>query len=227
MLRWLVVRRALVKQIRNGDLVGTLIERGDSYFHWLQEQSGVTGPLSSMLADTEFVSLYGLDDILMEKAKEDVRQMYAESVLKGDEYNDKNVETVCKSIRGNCCLFEVIFCLADSINDMFDILEEDAENGTKRFFGILLENAGFTVYDEEDWDMHEDKVKTYWQECINRILTRSYDDTGLNGGLFPLEWVEDYRDDRVSYTDQRGVSLWQQMNDWVDEHTNEDGEWVD
>ena len=224
-----MVKRALVKQIRNGDLVDKLIERGDSYFHWLQERSGITGPLSSMLADTEFVSLYELDDILKEKAKEDVRLKYAESVLEGDEYNDKNVETVCKSIRGNCCLFEVIFCLADSINDMFDILEEDVEDGTKKFFGILLDNAGFSKYDEEDFDMHEAKVKAYWQKCIDRILTRSYEDDG-KGGLFPIKLEEiDFKmyANGVQINKIESISLWQQMNDWTDQHTNEDGEWVD
>jgi len=217
----------LVKQIRNGDLVDKLIERGDSYFHWLQERSGVTGPLSSMLADTEFVSLYGLDDILKERAKEDVREMYAESVLKGDEYNDKNIETVCKSIRGNCCLFEVIFCLADAVNDMFDILEEDVDGGTKRFFGIMMDNAGFSTYDEEDWDMHEEEVKAYWEKCIDRILKRTYEEDGY-GGLFPVKTEIKLEDNLVvPMPVEESVSLWQQMNDWVDEHTNEDGEWVD
>ena len=216
-----------MKQIRNGDLVDKLIERGDSYFHWLQERSGVTGPLSSMLADTEFVSLYGLDDILKERAKEDVREMYAESVLKGDEYNDKNVETVCKSIRGNCCLFEVIFCLADAVNDMFDILEEDVDGGTKRFFGIMMDNAGFSKYDEEDWDMHEEEVKAYWQKCIDRILKRTYEEDS-KGGLFPVKTeIELDNNLVVPMPVEESVSLWQQMNDWVDEHTNEDGEWVD
>lgn len=210
----------MVKQIRDGDVIQELIDRGDGYFHWLQKKSGLSGPLSSMLADTDFVSLYGLDDILVEKAKEETRRMYAEEVCE----DDKKIDTVVKSVRGDCCMFEVILCLAISLNEMFEDL--DACDGPSYFFAKLMENAGFDKYDEEDWDMREKDVRAYWEKCINRILKREYSDAG-NGGLFPIKWIEDYNDDRKTYTDRRDISLWQQMNDWVDEHTNEDGEWVD
>jgi len=205
----------LVKQIRNGELVEKIIDRGDSYFHWLQKKSGLSGPLSSMMADTDFVSVDGLDDILKEKAKEEVRRGYAEDVCEDSE----NVETVYKSIRGDCCLFEVIFCLAVSLNEMFE--DCDAFDGPEHFFGIMMHNAGFDLYDEEDLDTIGDQVKRYWQRCIDRILERTYSDVG-GMGLFPLN-----ADAVGTYSDRRKVSLWQQMNDWVDQHTNEDGEWVD
>ena len=210
----------MAKQIRNGELVESLIDRGDSYFHWLQRKSDLSGPLSSMLADTEFVSLYGLDDILKEKAKEDVRLAYAEEMCK----DDKDIETVVKSIRGDCCLFEVILCLAISLNEMFEDL--DGCDGPSHFFKILMKNAGFDKYDEEDYDIHPEYVRKYWQERIDIILKREYSDIGTMG-LFPLSNLELWSDNTVSYVDRRGVCLWQQMNDWVDLHTNEDGEWVD
>lgn len=213
----------MVKQIRNGDLVERLIDRGDSYFHWLQKKSGLSGHLSSMLADTVFVSVGGLDDVLMKKAKEETRQAYAEDIL-GDEADAKMVETVIKSIRGDCCLFEVIYCLACAVNEMFDGTVK--ENGVAHFFGILMKNAGFDLYDDEDLDTIGDQVTEYWQRKINTILERSYDDTGI-GGLFPLSNLELYSDNTVTYTDRRALSLWQQLNDWVDLHTNEDGEWID
>lgn len=208
-----MVRDPLVKQIRNDEVTCKLIDSGKGYFHWLQEKSGLGGPLSSMLADTEFVSVDGIDDILVEKATEEIRRDYAEEVCEDAE----DVETVYKSVRGNCCLFEVILCLAISLNEMFE--DADAYDGPSHFFRIMMENAGFDRYDEEDWDMREEEVKSYWQRCIDRIIERSYSDTGAMG-LFPLKGIEDHRDRRL-------VSLWQQMNDWVDEHTNEDGEFVD
>ncbi len=207
------MRRALVKQIRNCELVENLMDRGDSYFHWLQKKSDLTGPLSSMLADTEFVSIDGLDDILKDKAKEETREKYAEEMAE----NPKDIKTVIKSIRGECCVFEVILCLADSINEMFEDLASG--DGTAHFFKILMSNALFDKYDEEDFDMHPDTVKAYWEKCIKRILDRTYSDIG-ELGLFPVPNEE-------TYSDRRRVSLWQQLNDWVDIHTNEDGEWVD
>jgi len=224
MLKWWEAKQALVKQIRNGETVERIIEKGDGYFHWLQKVSGLNGPLSSMLAETDFISVDKLDDVLVEKAKEEVRRKYTDEIAEQEDLNDKETETVYKSIRGDCCLFEIIVCLSYSINEMFE--DVDAYDGCSHFFGILMKNAGFDLYDEEDLDTIGDQVKVYWQRCIDRVLKRGYEDSG-KGGLFPLEWVEDYHDDRKTYSDRRYISLWQQMNDWVDEHTNEDGEWVD
>ena len=217
----------MVKQIRNGKLLEDIMERGDGYFHWLQEKSGLSGPLSSMLAETEFVSLYGLDDILEQSAKEAVRQNYTDYLREKDGLNDKDAETINKSIRGGCCLFEVMLHLADSISEMLG--DEDSS----KFFAILLENCGMDKYDEEDWDMRSEEVKQYWQKCIDRILKREYTNYG-GGGLFPVKPFANARSGEFSveeydetYSDRRDVPLWQQMNDWVDQHTNEDGEWVD
>lgn len=215
----------MVKQIRNDEVVGKIIDQGDGYFHWLQSVSGLSGPLSSMLADTEFVSVKDIDDVIEKKAKEEIRRKYADDIAEKENLDDKETETLLKSIRGNCCLFEVIVCLAYSINEMFEDL--DAYDGCAHFFNILMENAGFNRYDEEDYDMDPEKVKVYWEVRIKLIINREYSPDGTGGGLFPLKWVSDYRDDRESYTDRRSISLWHQMNDWVDEHTNEDGEWVD
>ena len=191
------------------------MEDGRGYFHWLQDISGLSGPVSSMLAETEFVSVDGIDDVLEEKAREEIRMKYAEHIAKEDDLDDKETETVYKSIRGNCCLFEIIVCLADSINEMFE--DTDAYDGVEHFFGILMANAGFDLYDEEDLDTIGDQVKKYWQRCIDRILNRTYSADGEHG-LFPV---------KEPSSDRRKISLWQQMNDWVDQHTNEDGEWVD
>ena len=208
----------MVKQIRNGELVGNLMDRGDGYFHWLQKVSGLSGPLSSMLAETEFVSKDGIDDILVEKATEEIRRKYAEEITEKEDLNDEETETIYKSIRGDCCLFEVIVCLAYSLNEMFE--DQDAYDGCEHFFGILMSNAGLDIYDEEDWDMNEDLVKGSWEKHIRKILDRSDNHYGV-GGLFPMTPSDE------AISDRRGVSLWQQMNDWVDQHTNEDGEWVD
>ena len=127
-------------------------------------------------------------------------------------------KTIYKSIRGDCCLFEVIVCLAYSLNEMFE--DQDAYDGCEHFFGILMSNAGLDIYDEEDWDMDENRVRGSWEKHIRTILDREYNHYGV-GGLFPMAPSDE------AISDRRGVSLWQQMNDWVDQHTNEDGEWVD
>ena len=204
----------MVKQIRDDELITKLIKEGKGYFRWLQEKSGLEGPLSSMLADTEFISKDGLDDVLMTKAKEEVRRKYAEDVCEDSE----DCETAYKSIRGSCCLFEVVFCLADSLNEMFE--DCDAFDGPAHFFGILMHNAGLDIFDEEDLDMRPESVRIAWEKRIRIILEREYDEYG-NGGLFPCP------KGGIQIGDQRKKSLWQQMNDWVDQHTNEDGEWVD
>ena len=208
----------MVKQIRNGELVGSIMDRGDGYFHWLQKVSGLSGPLSSLLAETEFVSKDGIDDILVEKAKEEIRGMYANEIAEKENLDDKATETLYKSIRGDCCLFEVIVCLAYSINEMFEDL--DAYDGCEHFFEILMHNCGLDIYDEEDLDTIGEVVQKSWENRIRIILNREYNYYGV-GGLFPMTPTDD------AITDRRGISLWQQMNDWVDQHTNEDGEWVD
>ena len=215
----------MVKQIRNDEVVGKIIDQGDGYFHWLQRVSGLSGPLSSMLADTEFVSVKDIDDVIEKKAKEEIRRKYADDIAEKENLDDKETETLLKSIRGNCCLFEVIVCLAYSINEMFEDL--DAYDGCAHFFNILMENSGFNRYDEEDYDMNPEKVKAYWEDRIRIVVDRSYKTDGSGGGLFPLDKRSLRPNNEGPYSDRRKVSLWQQMNDWVDQHTNEDGEWVD
>lgn len=208
----------MVKQINTGGIVDKVLKDFKGYFHWLQQQSGLTGPLSSMLAETSFVSVDGLDDILVEKTKEEVRRKYAEEIAEEEDLNDKETEALYKSIRGDVCLFEVITCLAFSLNEMFE--DSSAFDGPSHFFGVMMHNAGFDIYDEEDWDMDEKRVRESWEKRIKLILGREYNYYGV-GGLFPLVPCDD------PCEDQRKVSLWQQMNNWVDQHTDEDGEWVD
>lgn len=209
-----------MKQIRDCEIVGKLIDSGKGYFHWLQDKSGLSGPLSSMLADTEFVTVDGLDDILKQRAKEEMRNQYAKDVCE----DSKDIETVCKSIRGSCCLFEVILCLAYSLNEMFE--DTSAHDGPEHFFGILMRNCGLDRYDEEFYDLYPEKTKEHWERCIKQILERKYDPHGFDGGLFPLECALQ-PNNQGPYPDRRKVSLWQQLNDWLDQHTDEDGEWVD
>ena len=209
----------MVKQIRSGETLTELIDNGGSYFLWLEEKSGLSGPLSSLLAGCDFVSVDGLDDVLMKSAKEDLRQLYAEEkgINEEGEQDAKKIETIRKSVRGDCCLFEVILHLAMAVNESVNMTDEDA---TSKYFAMMMDNAGFSLYDEEDWDMHTDIVTKHWTKCMKRILDRTYDERG-KGGLFPC------RDDEDRLDDRRKTSLWAQMNDWMDQHTNEDGEWVD
>lgn len=210
----LEVNGALVKQIVDSKLIKDIMDRGDSYFAWLERKTGLSGPLASILAGTDFRSIDGLDDILMESSKEDIRQMYANEIGGSDE---KDIRKVYKSVRGDCCCLEVVTYIGIAINDLVNLKEEDQ---TPEFVSKMLSNAKFDIYDEEDWDMNPENVAHYWKGRIEAILKREYEPNG-NGGFFP------YTKLGVGFDDRRTISLWQQMNDWIDIHTNEEGEWVD
>lgn len=204
----------MIKQIYDGDPVKSVVERGGGYFEWLMERSGISGPLFSLLVNEPFNRLES-DENLKRKAKEDIRQMYAFEVTERFALEDfcKNLsateEKLVKSIRGECSVLEVVLCLAVSLNDMFEASDDDQIN---YFFELMMHNLGLDVYDDEDYDMHEESVKKYWQVRISDLNHKTDLKTDLKFGLFSdLKPTE---------------NLWKQMNDFADEHTNEEGEFV-
>lgn len=197
----------MVKQIPTNDFVNGVIQRGDDYFTWLKKQTGIKDDdisaneydaLARHLASVEFISVDGIDDRIMKAAKEDLRQQYA---AENSETLDEE-ELLRKSVRGQCCLFEIILHLVRKIIEM---TSTSASQDTPMIFKTLIRDAKYLAYEDE---IRPDK---WMAGCTSHILYRQYE----NGkyGLFG--------------TSSEDKSLWQQMNDFVDLHTDEDGEWVD
>lgn len=192
----------MVKQIATNEFVKGVIEEGHTYFNWLKTHAGLTGIdddlLSKHLASVDFVSLNIGDDQVMKTAKEDLRQQYAAEVSRSLDEE----ELVRKSVRGDCCLLEVILHLAKKIVEMTSTSSEDE---TPKIVRMMVRNAKYLAYEDE---IHP---KNWMAGCTSHILYRKYE--GGEWGLFG--------------TPSEDKSLWQQMNDFVDLHTDEDGEWVD
>lgn len=197
----------MVKQIQTCDLIEQIMIRGDGYFDWLRKKAGLTGALPSYLASVEFLSVHGIDDKTLKSAKENLRQEYSEEI----GTNDEEIKLIRKSVRGGCCLLEVIVHLAKAIKEMVSTSSEDE---TCKFVSLMLTNAGYIGMIMEDGvDLARDARArdAWWTICTSHIINRNYS----NGeyGLFG--------------STSEDKSLWQQMNDYVDAHTDEDGEWVD
>ena len=193
----------MVKQIQTCDLIEQIMIRGDSYFEWLRKKAGLSGALPSYLAKVEFLSVHGIDDKTLKSAKENLRQEYSEEI----GTNDEEIKLIRKSVRGGCCLLEVIVHLAKAIKEMVSTSSEDE---TCKFVSLMLTNAGYIGMVTPLGEV-SDHMYPWWDKCTEMIINRNY--SGGEYGLFG--------------SPSEDKSLWQQMNDYVDAHTDEDGEWVD
>lgn len=204
----------MVRQIPSTDIAYNALKNHCSYFSWLCMCSGIEGPLARLFFETDFRWKDGIvDDENRAKEAKDLREQYAIYILAGDDLTTaisedqwKDIEKLKKSILGPACVFEVFVCLARNMDDMLNM---ESESQVKKYFSILMENAGFDVKDEEDWDDDSEKTEKYWTFVLNRVLDRTYCHNG-KGGLFPVESSDDNEYDAV----QR--SLWDQMNDWAE-----------
>lgn len=186
----------MIKQIRTNKFIENVMDRGDDYFTWLQMKAGICDPLAIHLYNVEFKSVDGIDDITMKSAKENLREEYSQSISE----DSKERELIRKSVRGSCCLLEIIVYLAEAVRDLVSISEDDK---AAKFVRLMLLNARYYEKSDNSW----------WDICSNQIIKREYEDLDKIFGLF--------------LTKDTSKSLWQQMNNWIDSHTNEDGEWID
>ena len=204
----------MVKQIPSTDLVQKALKNHQSYYSWLCQESGISGPLAHLFFETEFRWPNGMEnDENRAKDAMALREQYAIFVLIGndddvvltEQWHD--IDRIKKSILGPACVFEVFVCLARDLNDMLNL---DEQSRVADYFQILIKNGEFDFYDDEDYDANAKMVETYWKKCLDRILDRTYGPEG-KGGLFPIDQKKCKHPE-----DQRTKSLWQQMNDWVD-----------
>ena len=215
----------MVRQIPSTDIASEALKNHCSYFSWLCELSGAEGPLARIFYETDFRWPEGIeDDENRAKSAKDLREQYAIYLLCGDnalgiitkeQWHD--IDLLKKSIIGPACVFEVLVCLAIELDSMLNM---EAESQVKIYFTKMMENAGFDVKDDEDWDENSEKTEKYWNKILEKVLDRSYKKDG-KGGLFPLKNCSEEQD-------QRKKSLWSQMNDWADQEMDDnlDSEWA-
>lgn len=203
------------------------LEGCKSYFEWLCEKAipqldddlgseGAETPLD-ISEDTRKVKLcrflYGMDffvcdDICPEDATQgvngmDLRRRYAESVGRKVGKSERDIDRIKKSIHGKCSVFELIIHLCNRLDEMTN--EEESGKTIWRFFDIMLENLEIDITDSENG----------WATVIGNFLHRNYGKDGT-GGLFPVR--------KSAGKDLRKMSLWDQLNTWLNEHLDEDAQ---
>ena len=182
-----------------------------TYFNWIfdQVQPAVKDTekermvtLCRLLFGTDFVCEIEEDSIRAKDAT-DIRKVYAEKTGEEAGKNEREIDRIWKSVHGKCSVLELIFSMCVRLDDMVNEGEEGAMIPV--FFNILADNIGIT--DE----------KTDPKVAVERFMKREYNADGTGGGLFPLKkWSK--KSDR----DQRKVSIWYQMNAWLNENLDED-----
>ena len=64
------------------------------------------------------------------------------------------------------------------------------------------------------------EIRKIWGARVKKWLERDYFESGCEGGMFPLyEW-------KKTDKDQRKVSLWYQMNAWLNEHLDDEEQFI-
>lgn len=191
------------------------VRNAKTYLGWLQEKSGCGDVLSGILYEVDFESDIPQDKIQTDKAKE-MRKTYAVEVGSVGDFSDdaekkKYIDRLWKSVHNPCSLLEMMVYLARSLDSILN--EDEEKNFVPEFFKILLENSGLGALDDEDYDIRPDYVRKYWLDRVDAVLHKKYSETG-KGGFFPLENPR---------CDQRKVSIWHQLNAWLEENSDEDG----
>ena len=195
-----------------------------SYFLWIadkiqpvkENQEGsrwdIPESLCRLMLSTDY--FYEMEeDGIRAKDAVDLRKIYAEEVGKKAGKNERETDRIWKSVHGKCSVLELIFSLCVRLDEMVNEGEEGAM--VPDFFRILCGNIGFNTGKDAEKVSHEDSQQ-YWKADLCRMMERKYEADGSGGGLFPLKkWSEN------SSKDQRKVSIWYQMNTWLDENLDE------
>ena len=221
-----------------------------SYFNWIFEQVKpaessaedvkVLEALCRLLFDTDYIWEIEEDGIRAKDAT-DIRQVYAKKVGAENGKNEREIDRIWKSVHGKCSVLELIYGMCVRLDEMVN--EGETGSMISEFFRILCGNLGF--FDKKfvkcsDFDWADELISNkighefsqgwhnfsvsltqfeHWKACILRFMSRKYDANGSGGGLFPLRnWVAG-----VS-KDQRKVSIWYQMNTWLDENLDDEAQ---
>ena len=196
-----------------------------SYFEWIAEfikqgSEEENKELGRISADSPYIKLLRklfvrdfsvvegmVDDEIRATDAMELRRRYADEVGGKLSKSEHDIDRIWKSIHGKCSVLEFLLQLAMRLDGMVN--ENEPESMVSMFFAILLENLKLKETDSSE----------IWDEKIDRFLNREYGANGDGGGLFPLSNIADGRD-------LRNVSIWYQMNYWLNEHMDEEEHFV-
>lgn len=198
-----------------------------SYFAWMMDKtqpdadhlySKVPEDLCRLMFSMDFIWNDISEDGIRAKDATDIRKIYAENVGEVCGKNEREIDRIWKSVHGKCSVLELIFSMCMKLDEMVN--EGKEGEMIPCFFSILCGNIGFlpvVVAENSEENQPSEALMTNWKACIERLMNRKYEPDGSQGGLFPLKkWSE--KDGK----DQRTVSIWYQMNAWLNENLDED-----
>lgn len=171
-----------------------------------------------VMFETDFICCLGTEQTIKEdeiRAKDamELRRRYAESVGADAGKSEREIDRIWKSIHGNCSVLELILSICYRLDAMVN--EEEPGTMVGMFFRILIGNLGFDLKKKE---IQKEQISV----IIDRFLRHEYGPDGTGGGLFPIKkW------DLESSKDMRGLSIWYQMNAWLNEHLDEEEHFVE
>lgn len=210
--------------------------------------SEISRELCKLMLETDFTWTISEDEIRAKDALE-LRKKYAEEVGSEAGKSERDIDRIWKSIHGKPSVLEVIFSLCVHLDSMVN--EEETGKMIGLFFRILIHNLVLDEFsdgdfdvDDKDYKLDEDtfiysaakspedarmmisdrrrsEILGIWTGRIKQFLNREYFESGCCGGLFPLKNWQDGTD-----KNQRKLPLWYQMNAWLDEHLDDDCQFV-
>lgn len=126
-----------------------------------------------------------------------------------DEYSDKDFASL-EQVSGKVVMKELgTEIVADSEAESWKLgVENGSEEGKSE---VKIEEEGHRIAED---------IRNSWRGRVKMWLDREYFESGKCGGIFPLEHWKD------GDKDQREVSLWYQMNLWLNEHLDDEGQFV-
>lgn len=105
---------------------------------------------------------------------------------------------------GFCSALDILIHLADRMAFNLDRLDEE-ESGLKCYFWELIENFGFTDFDDSVWNC---EVKDEVFEVVNQWIERKYDASGKNTPFPKRHRAKNFRH----------LELWDQMQMYMEEN---------
>jgi len=184
----------------------------ETYLKWLMSKSGIKNcELCKRLFETDFAWSVDADEIRAKDAVE-LRRIYSDEVGLSEGKSVREIDRIWKSIGGKCSVFELLLKLAMQLDSLVN--EEEEGSRISYFMEVFMRNLGldFSVSCVADNENREDREEDF-REKIDRFIERKYGRDGSGGGLFPL---------KKTSKDQRKEPIWNQMNEWLNEHLDED-----
>lgn len=219
--------------------------------YWLYSLPTVSRELCRVLFSIEFTWTVEEDSIRATDALE-IRKIYAKDVGEKAGKSERDIDRIRKSVHGKASVLEVIFSLCRHLDGMVN--EDEPCTMIGFFYRILIGNLKLDEFSDGDFKpivygasdlkeagelskaidacikrnfgseenmlRRETEIKKIWFSRVKKWLDRDYFESGCEGGMFPLhEW-------KPGDKDQKTVSLWYQMNTWLNEHLDDEERFI-